>query len=235
MYIIIVAITFFCTLMGFAAPGAASTVKLSYLPGTIYQIPVVQGSNPTGANMAGMEVTVDYTYKGLSESTVLDWQKTGSKSGGVSFSSPGGTISLSENGVTSSGTWSFKSAKGIQITDISMDSTSGNIVFDIPLKKGNTKGSNTGQSFSLLSAGTGLKFQVTYSNLVELQSAKTPVGDLYEALNISVSGSTGKSATQFTFRLGADRADGASPVPVPSSLMLICSGILSLLGIRRRL
>ncbi|MBM3252341.1 MAG: PEP-CTERM sorting domain-containing protein [Candidatus Omnitrophica bacterium] len=201
---------------------------VSFVPGTTYQTTALTGYSTYGDMMDGMAVTAYFAAGG--SQTVL-WADTGSEAGGVS----GTNWSLSQSGDTWNSPWTLVS--DVAITQLILDSGTDLTVFDrdwAPYP--GTPGSADGWAFQRLSGPTGLNVQAIYSDLIAL-SGYAPVGDLYRYLSLSfeipdASGFTGI----MTFRADTDNITAyLTPVPEPSSILLLGFGLIGLAGLRRKL
>lgn len=217
-------------------PVYGSPAPVYFEDGTTYSIDTVQAKS-FGSRMAGMLVTFNYTYDGNSYSDVLQWAKRGSRWGVFEVNTdvnPKGKpiIRLVEAGNTHRGAWTLKVAKGVTLETVSIDGLPGNTVFDTTFGgEEGTLGSGKGKDakvVSLFRKGAAVEF--TYSDLAMLEGSAGAVGDLYRHLDMQFSGM--QPVTSLVFKADTSVAS-ASPVPLPPSLVLICSGLLFLFCARK--
>jgi hypothetical protein len=223
--------------IGFTMPVCASPTAVNLEPGATYWISNV-ADKCYGSNMSGLTVQLTYEYGQVTYTDTLQWTKKGSKWGvfevNTDVNKKGKTIiSLVKGGNTSTGTWTLNVAKGVTLEEIRIDGFPGKAVFDTTFNNNmGTVGSGKGKDVKIISSiprGTTVAF--TYADLVSLEGSNGAVGDLYRSLDIKFSGT--KSISSLKFQVDTDTAV-ASPVPVPPSLVLIGSGLLLLLGVRKR-
>ncbi|MEO0825160.1 MAG: hypothetical protein AAFW84_20935 [Cyanobacteria bacterium J06635_15] len=152
-----------CAIAGFSAFNASSSQAAT----------VLTGFQTTGADMGGMEVTVNF-LGGLSETAI--WQPTGGLSGGA-FATE---WSLTQSGNTFNGfnnPWVFNYDGFERITSLIIDAVPGNTVFDIlPVALG-TPGSADGGAFTV----TGGQAPTTFDYSVPIDIS---VGDLFGQLTL---------------------------------------------------
>jgi hypothetical protein len=239
-------LAFFC-----CSAEAALTVQV--LPGSTYSVPQVVDFSPNGFDMSGLRVTATFSDN-LSETEF--WSATDAVSGHAVGLSHGGW-SLSETGDTfyNSGVWHLQySGSQARLTSLLIEGGSfGNTLFDLQglgrttagsVTPGNadatagTDGSQRGRTFDPLNQDIfpNLDVTATYSNLVKLDAASSPIGDLWTSLQIDFGpqpggGLLGDPAGAVDFEFFADTDIWGAPtnaVPEPSSLALFAG--LGLLG-----
>jgi hypothetical protein len=223
--------------VGFTMPVNASPTQVNLEPGATYWISNV-ADKCYGSNMSGLTVQLTYEYGEVTYTDTLQWRKKGLQWGvfevNTDVNKKGKTIiSLVKSGNTSSGSWTLKAAKGVTLEEVRIDGFSGNTVFDTSFgNKVGTSGSAKGKDARIItSLPGGATVTFTYADLVSLQGSSGAAGDLYRTLDIKFSGT--KPISSLMFQADSDRAT-ASPVPVPPSLVMIGSGFLLLLGVRKR-
>ena len=224
---------------------AALTVQVS--PGSTFSVPEVVDFSPNGFDMSGLRVTA--TFSDTSSETI-SWSATSPIAGhavGVTHN-----WSLTENGDTFYNTWSLvnNDTSDRLLKQLRLEGGSfGHTLFDLQglgsTTPGNTDpatgtlGSQHGYTFDPLNQDifSGLDITVTYTNLVKLDPASTPVGDLYTALTISFGGSAGGLLSghsvggdvPFMYFADTDLC-GAPTNPVPESGSLALFAGLGLIG-----
>jgi hypothetical protein len=210
-----------------AAPEPSHASQILYLPGIAYQISAVTNEISTGTSMAGMLSAFHFNYAGSTDLQYVSWTANGPYAT-AQVKGLGTLIQLSATG----NLWTLNVAPGVDLIDITTWALQGNTVFDTGLNVGTT-GSGSGRDCALLSPVTGGNIAISYMDIVALQSSGNPAGDLYGTLHIDF---LTPPRTTYYFQLDTDTVSGAtaSPVPVPSGLILICSGLLCLFGIRKR-
>jgi len=204
----------------------------------------------TGPDMAGMLVTVtglNYLGNPFSDSTRV-WVKDLS----VNLSPPvyGGIISVGDGrlfylfqaGDTYTNSWVLYSYYQIYLSTITIDALPGNVVFDRTIDGSEkTPGSGQGKDFSTAYSGPpNFPAFATYRNQVALDG-QAPQGDLYRTLEISWTNGVFFNDSIFyeLFTSDTDRIT-ASVVPVPlvaplgSGLSFFATGLLGLIGLRRK-
>jgi PEP-CTERM motif-containing protein len=238
-----------------SAARAALTVQVS--PGSTFSVPNVVDFSPTGFDMTGLKVTA--TFSNGSTDTAF-WTVPGSPLNPGAY---GSTWSLSESGDTFFNAWHLQySGTQLKLTNLLIEGGSfGHTLFDLQglgrttagaVTPGNadavtgTTGSERGYTFDPVDPNIatnnstlfpGLDVSSTYSNLVKLDAASSPVGDLFTTLQIDFSPQPGGGLLgdffgpiEFDFYADTDLwgTEQAAPIPEPSSLVL-CAG-LGLIG-----
>ena len=198
-----------------------SAVIVNYDNSSTYNTTALTGYATNGAMMDGMAVTANFIGGG---SETLYWADTGAASGGVSGTGWG----LSESGDTFGGFWSLSSSVGI--SSIFIDAGVGNTVFDIDWVGYGTDGSASGWTFQ---TDDPFDITATYSGEVSVGGAAA-VGDLWRYLNLDF---TQGFSGGMRFIADTDNllyAGDINPVPEPTGLLLLASGLLGLGFLRRR-
>jgi hypothetical protein len=214
---------------------AVSTATLgaqtvTYNPGTTFDSPTLTGFQTLGANMTGMQVTVDFALSGVVSGA---WGDLGGGACGVNFG--GFTLTLGCDTDSFGNTWSLNNATNDRVNRVRFNGAPGRTLFDIAFAS-STPGSELG--FTLQNAGGTYAGNVfgNYANLVGVGGAP-PVGDLYEQLTISFDDALGAGAT-YDFFADTDNSDFDSPpprtVPEPAAFALMGIGLLGLATTARR-
>jgi hypothetical protein len=254
----------FCCLVLGAVSTLGSTItsaSTSTVTGTPYTVTVTADST-TGALMAGMILTANYTTGG---SLTCTWLATGSCTSGAS----GFTVSYPSADNThpqvNDSNWVIANNRtGFLLASLTIDGIPGLTGFDRCMTGSSTfndanPGGTTGTScttvgtptsnigFSVGSgnasgnggAGTaGISGTVTYQNALHLAAASA-VGDLWGQVTIAFTGTSFTSGSTFTFRsdsdtLGSATLDVAS-VPEPGTFGAMGLALLGIsIGFRRR-
>jgi hypothetical protein len=216
-----------------AAPVAllAVPITVGYDNGTTWETTELTGYSTDGAMMDGMEVTAWFSDGSFE---TLAWADITAASGGVS----GSGWSLSEAGDTFGGHWTLQTETAT-LDRLAINGAPGNTVFDVDEPYVGTAGSARGWTFEEVSSSgfdPATSIEATYIDAVAL-SGDAPVGDLYRLLDIDfVGGDMGPDA-QITFIADTDNlrfAGDITPVPEPSSMLLLGVSLLSLAGFARR-
>jgi hypothetical protein len=188
----------------------------------------------TGADMAGMEVTVTYESgeteteiwmmtnlgNGLTDTLDLETAKGGVTGEGFSLSQQGNSLGNLDNNGTPGistddvfyGLWTLKNFSGEAINRLFINALAGNVVFDILLDTGAANGSKTGRAFEAQTTG----LVAVYSNQY--------IDELYGAMTVDLSLASGDTLIYF-----ADTDLIAVSTPTTFSLFL-----LTIIGIAAR-
>ncbi len=142
----------------------------------------------TGADMAGMEVTV---FFGDASFQIGTWNALGLNSGGAVL--PDWFITQSGNtyaGDTSGGVpnnaafnWKLENRSMQALTKVVFDGEMGNTIFDVMGKDKTTIASGFGTPFNIIDQTIGLDIKATYLKPVGVAGA-APLGDLFAGLQI---------------------------------------------------
>ncbi len=166
-----------------SAPGMAQTV--------------ISGFATTGANMTGMEVTIQYLNGG--RETAI-WGTTGWTSGGAF----GNQWQLIQTGNTYGTPWRFNNFNAPSIYSLSINAVPGNTMFDTVRFQEITPGSADGWTFEVTDGLAPSRF--AYSAPIDIS-----LGDLFGTLTLTWD--TGFSAGNF-LRFIADTDNGTARNPV---------------------
>ena len=202
-----------CCALAAAAPAqAAITTSISTNTGTPFNVGSIATFEPTGENMAGMQVTVTFA-DGFTESQTWVAGAVGSKSGSAGGTSAAHGWSLTEQpgigfaGDTFGGKWSLTvgrfNTSASPVKEVLLYGPSGNTLFDLkdptePLLtpgigvKEFTPGSERGWSFETFNttgfpASYNLHIGASYENAVQV-AGQPAQDDLYTTLRLSFSG-----------------------------------------------
>ena len=186
-------------------------------------IPGVQNCQTSGDDMAGMLVRVDFVVGGPVNAV---WAATGLGAGAAGGPFGSGNWSLSLSGDSFSNPWLLVNTTGVSIKSIWIDAFPGNTVFDIKSDSTYTPNSALGKANF-----TEPPQYATFKSAVAIAGdPNSPYGDLYRYLKIDFDPLLScDGRTQWY----AD-TDTIAPVPLPGGILLLSSGLLSLLRLRRR-
>ena len=243
---------------------AAITTSISSSTGTVFGVDNIATFEPTGEDMAGMQVTVTFA-DGFTETQSWMAGPVGSKSGSASGTTAAHGWSLAEQpgmtlaGDTFGGKWSLtvsqQNTSLAPLTEVRLFGTPGHTVFDLkdpneaPLTPGMgtlafTPGSERGWTFELFNdsifSAVNLTVHASYEHAVQV--ASNPVErDVYTTLLLKFSGDTPNRGLDKGYTLvffqDTDLAviPPNHPVPEPSSLVVF-AGLAAIGGwrVRRR-
>jgi hypothetical protein len=223
-----------------AGPALATNVPVYFDAGTTNYIGAVVDYPTTGAGMAGMTVQVSFA-NGTSETET--WISTGTASGaasgtGWSLAQSGDTFPYESSDGSLAGYWTLTSNPGsLAISQVRIDALAGNTVFDTNDNAEGTPGSWYGYDFTL-NPDYSPNFDIsgisaTYQDAVAIMGS-SPVGDLYRYLDIDFGNDFGPgSSLEFFADTDTDAATPLGNVPLPGTFLLLGSGLLGLVGLRR--
>jgi hypothetical protein len=222
--------------LAFAASAFATStqaqVVITTTPLPVLVAPGLTAFATTGADMAGLSVTVGFTG---GPDTTFAWGVTGPSSGGVF--TPDWSLTLDGDSFTSPWVFSFLNPAGaaLQLRHLTLNGTTGLTIFDRTFGSlEGTPGSSSGLDFAF-DAGScdGCNTLVNYSGQTAIGAAPA-VGDLWQAVDITFLDGTGPRET-FSFMQDTDN-DIRAMIPEPESyaLMLGGLGLMTLVASRRR-
>lgn len=188
--------------LGAIATGTAIALCAAIAPA---QATTLTGFTTTGAQMGGMNVTVNF-LNGTSESAI--WS-------GASEGAFGSDWSLSQSGNTFNNPWSFDYSGLGSIASLIIDAIPGNTVFDIGTNP-STPGSAAGRQFSVQSGLNPSSFE--YSVPIDIST-----GDLFGSLSLFWDGGF-TASNSLRFLADTDRGSIDDPVtprdvPEPTALL----------------
>ncbi len=184
------------------------------LPAPLQVIGGVTEHQISGGDMSGMQITVN------GSSTTL-WN-------GASASGTGWQLTYTGTD-TWGGVWKFTKNGFGSVNTIRFDAFGADAVFDKDWSPNGTDNSQTG-SFVYRSGPDNV--DTSFSGLVMIDGTSGAVGDLYRYLTFDFT-SKGGLAIGESFEFTAD-TDKVSAIPVPPSVLLFLSGIVGLIGLKRR-
>jgi len=214
--------------IGFAPP-ASAFYSVSFLAGTTNNTDSLTGFGTTGDLMAGMDVTAHFA-DGSSESTT--WTSLGFPAGNA----VGADWSIFESGDTFGSHWILSNDTGKTMSRVVIDAGPGDTVFDTDSSIFGTPGSARGWTFEVVSDHSALDIMATYVDEVAL-TGDTPVGDLYRFLDIDFHATGLASGGDLRWISDTDNiafAGDLTPIPEPSTLLVLSLGGLLGTAVRRR-
>lgn len=221
-----------------AGPALATNVPVYFDAGTTNYIAAVADYPTTGSGMARMTVQVSFANDTSETET---WISTGTVSGAAT----GTGWSLAQSGDTFPDAsldnfWELTNTGSLAISEIRIDALAGNIVFDTTDNQGalyiGTTDSELGYDFTL-NPDYSPNFDIsgisaTYQDAVAI-TGSSPEGDLYRYLDIDFGNDFGPGTLEFFADTDTDAQDHFFPAPLPSTFLLLGSGLLGLVGFRR--
>ena len=216
--------------LGASVQAWAASVTVSLEAGSLYSTSAISEEQTTGARMDGLLVTALFSSGG---SQVLAWADTDLYSGAVT----GEGWSLTQSGNTHGSPWKLNSST-VAITKLVIDAGAGDSVFDVaPWGSPSTLGSSSGAAFELKRPINQWDISILYSDLITL-GAKRPVGDLFRQLTIDFADDTlfgpGQTLEFIADTDSLSRPGDLMPIPLPAAAWLFASGLIGLIGVRRR-
>lgn len=174
----------------------------------------------SGSEMAGMKVFVDSTPD-------AEWNGSFATGDGWELSYRGSD--------TLGGRWKFSNNTLASIDTVKLDAFGADAVFDYLLSPNGTENSDRGSYAYIQGAGPDVKDE--FSGAVTIDGFSAPEGDLYRWLTFDFTDAGGLLQGQsFEFIVDSDNFLAVSPpqvVPLPSAVILLFSGILGLMGLKR--
>ena len=188
----------------------------------------------TGAEMAGMEVWVNFATSGWKSAV---WTTTGALSGEASVSS---FFKIGVNDDTFLANWTLENLTsptvGDTITEFWLKGQPGKVVFDTTDPSPGTPGSSAGRDFEWVSGIPAANTIVaTYWNPVQID-ANAPAMDEFERIHVDLSKGQGISGGRnLVFRQDTDKAKPTlDPVPEPASMTALVVGIAAMLRRKKK-
>ncbi len=189
-------------------------------PEPIQIVKEITQHNLNATEMAGMEVFVNNTSS-------AKWDGTSASGAGWELSFRGTD--------TLGGRWKFSNNTLASIDVVKLDAFGADAVFDRLLSPNGTENSDRGSYVYIQGAGPDVKDE--FSGAVVLDGLPAPVGDLYRWLSFDFTDAGGLLQGQsFEFIADTDKFLAVSPpskVPLPPSVILLFSGLLGLMGLKR--
>lgn len=197
----------------------ASAVFATALPSPLdstFVVKEVVDHQITAVDMAGMQIMVN-------GSTTAIWD-------GSSANGSNNSWTLTYTGTdTIGGFWKFSNEGFGTINTVKFDAFGADAVFDVISKSTLTENSEKGALVYV----SGPEGNVpSFNGPVRLEAATDPAGDIYRWLTFDFSEVGGLSNGQM-FQFIAD-TDKVSAVPIPPAAVLFFSGIVGLIGLKRR-
>jgi hypothetical protein len=214
------------------ATSAQAQVVITTTPLPVLVAPGLTAFATTGADMAGLSVTVGFAG---GVDTTFPWLATGPSSGGVF--TPSWSLTLTGDSFTSPWMFSFLNPAGaaLQLRHLALNGTTGLTIFDRTLGGvEGTPGSANGLDFAFAGGScAGCNALVNYSGQTAINAAPA-VGDLWQVVDISFVAGTGPREN-FSFVQDTDNDIRAMiPETETYALMLGGLGLMTLVAKRRR-
>ncbi len=184
------------------------------LPAPLQVVRRITEHQISGADMAGMKIAVNGSSTSL-------WD-------GASASGAGWELAYTGTD-TWGGVWKFTKNGFGTVNTISFDAFGADAVFDKDWSPNGTENSQTG-SFVYRSGPDNVA--TSFSGPVMIEGASNAVGDIYRYLTFDFT-PIGGLALGDSFEFTAD-TDKVSAIPLPPAMLLFFSGIVGLIGLKRR-
>jgi len=192
----------------------SSVFAVTLNPEPIQSVKEITQHNLNATEMAGMEVFVNNTPS-------AKWNGTSASGTGWELSYRGSD--------TLGGRWKFTNNTLASIDIVKLDAFGADAVFDQLLSPNGTENSDRGSYAYIQSTGPVVKDE--FSGAVKIDDLSAPVGDLYRWLTFDFT-DAGSLLKGQSFEFIAD-TDKFSAVPLPPSVILLFSGLLGLMGLKR--
>jgi len=228
-----------------AAGSMAGAQTNTFSTGTTFTTPAITGFATTGAEMAGM--LVSWRFAGSATVFSSAWGNLGGGFFGVSGLNGFG-LRMGGASDTFTSNWELTNSSTQRLQFIQMRGAPGRTLFDCGWTGTSCVNTGGGGSEGTAASSTGWSHQQTggtfagtvlgaYTNSVGV-GANPDVGDLFESLLITFQGDMGASAT-YNFRADTDSSPSGRDVPTPtipepSTYLLMGTGLLGLMSIRRK-
>ena len=210
------------------ATGGAGAQTVGSVPGVQYNAPSLTGFQTLGNLMGGMVVTATTTGGGVFSGT---WQDLGGGNWGVATAAF--SVTLGGNTDSFNNPWTLSALGGNQLAGLRFSGAPGGVVFDRDFNPfPGTVGSADGNDFSWV-GGDMWRTLVTYTNIVAIGGAP-PVGDIFEQVDIQFRDAFSQSATFVMDTDNIPPGTRLTPVPEPSTIILMASGLVAVAAIGRR-
>lgn len=206
---------------------ASSTIVI--VPGINYYTTAINAYQQFADQLAGTEITA--TFSDATTETAV-WGVTGVQAGAATGAS-GWTMSAT--GDTFLATWLLSNTGSKTITNLFINPSPGDTVFDLNNPFIGTPGSAQGHTFT--DGSSPFSITATYSDTIALTSF-APVGDLYRTLNLAFGGAGFGPGSSMPFQMDTDLTllPDDLRVPEPGTVVLWGTGMagLGLMAWRRR-